>query len=200
MAPSWLRCAGSMGGRVAKAAKKAAKAKKARKPRKPKAIGRPTTYSLKVAGAICERLVEGQSLRAICKDEAMPGLSTVFQWLAAHHEFADLYARAREEQAETLAAEIVEIADEQCTMVRADKHSSRDDDGGGNTEVVFDSAAVARNRLRVDARKWVAAKLKPRVYGDKVQLADADGNKLPPAPQFIVGPVTALVKPEPVEE
>lgn len=186
---------------MAKAAKKAAKAKKTRKPRKPKAIGRPTTYSLKVAGAICERLVEGQSLRAICKDEAMPGLSTVFQWLAAHTEFADLYARAREEQAETLAAEIVEIADEQCTMVRADKHPTvKGQDDEGSLEVVFDATAVARNRLRVDARKWVAAKLKPRVYGDKVQLADADGNKLPPAPQFIVGPVTALVKPEPVEE
>lgn len=46
---------------------------------------------------------------------------------------------------------------------------------GETGEVKLDAAAVARNRLRVDARKWVAAKLKPRVYGDKVQV-DANVN------------------------
>lgn len=148
--------------------------------------GRPTTYSLDMVSTICERLVEGQSLRAICRDDCMPGLSTVFQWLAAHQEFADMYARAREEQAEALAAEIVEIADEE-------KYEPVEVDGV-LVGVRFDSTAVSRNKLRVDTRKWVAAKLKPRVYGDKVQLADADGGKLPPAPQFIVAPVTPLPK------
>ena len=63
-------------------------------------------------------------------------------------------------------------------MVRASKHGVKSDDEGGDVEVVFDSAAVARNRLRVDARKWVAAKLKPRKYGDKVAVGGADD--LPP--------------------
>lgn len=131
--------------------------------------GRPTDYSVEVTSAICARLVEGESLRSICRDEEMPSLATVFNWLARHSEFVDQYARAREEQAETLAAEIIDIADEECTMVRADKHNTKADTDDGLVEVVFDSTAVARNRLRVDARKWVAAKLKPKVYGEKVQ-------------------------------
>lgn len=137
--------------------------------------GRPSEYSQTVAEAITERIADGESLRSICSDEAMPAKSTVFKWLSQQKAFADQYARAREEQAETLASEIVAIADEECTTVRADKHSSRDDDGDGNTEVVFDATAVARNRLRVDARKWVAAKLKPKVYGEKVEHSGAVG-------------------------
>lgn len=131
--------------------------------------GRPSEYRDDLAELICDRIADGESLKAICAEEAMPGRSTVFRWLATHETFRDMYAHAREEQAETLADEIVGISDEECTMIRAAKHGSGDDDGEGNTEVVFDSTAVARNRLRVDARKWVAAKLKPRKYGDKIQ-------------------------------
>lgn len=76
--------------------------------------------------------------------------------------------RARELQAEYMAEDILSIADEECTMVKADKHGSQDDDGQGNTEVVFDSTAVQRNRLRVDARKWLLSKLAPKKYGDKL--------------------------------
>jgi hypothetical protein len=151
-------------------------------------VGRPTDYSLALAAVICDRLSDGESLRAICKDPDMPGKSTVFEWLAAIPEFADLYARAREEQAETLAAEIVAIADEECTMVRASKHGARaDDPESGEVEVVFDATAVARNRLRVDARKWVAAKLKPRVYGDKLALTDGEGKPVAPVEVHIHG-------------
>ena len=89
-------------------------------------------------------------------------------------EFSEQYARAREAQADKLAEETLAIADEDCTMVRADKHGSRDDDGEGNTEVVFDATAVARNRLRVDARKWLASKMAPKKYGDKLAVGGAD--------------------------
>lgn len=132
-------------------------------------MARPTDYATAVADNVCERLADGESLKSICSDEGMPSRSTVFRWLGVHKEFRDMYARAREEQAELLADEIVGISDEEVTMVRADKHGVKDDDGNGNAEVVFDATAVARNRLRVDARKWVAAKLKPKKYGDKLQ-------------------------------
>lgn len=131
-------------------------------------MGRPTDYNEKVADLICERLADGESLRSICADEEMPSKAAVFRWLGKHKEFSDQYARARDEQAETLADELVDIADEQCTMVRADKHGTKADDDEGNTEVVFDATAVARNRLRIDARKWVASKLKPKKYGDRL--------------------------------
>jgi hypothetical protein len=138
-------------------------------------MGRPSDYSEAVADAICERLADGESLRAICADEAMPHRATVFRWLEAHPAFRDQYARAREEQAEALADEIVGIADEECTMVRGSKHPNAKADDDGDLEVAFDATAVARNRLRVEARKWVASKLKPKKYGDRMTHAgDAD--------------------------
>lgn len=130
-------------------------------------MGRPTDYTQAVADAICERIAEGESLRAICReDETMPAMSTVFRWLASNEAFSEQYARAREEQAEALADEIVSIADEVSVTTKVEGK-------GEDAEVVLalDPTAVARNRLRVDARKWVAAKLKPKKYGDKMTLA-----------------------------
>lgn len=122
-------------------------------------IGRPSDYSQDMADRICERIADGESLRAICLDEDMPAKSTVFRWLGIEKSFSDQYARAREEQAEAFADEMVAIADERETIVK---------DEGGATVVAFDSTAVARNRLRIDARKWVASKLKPKKYGERV--------------------------------
>lgn len=130
-------------------------------------MARPSRYTRQLADDICEQLAEGRSLRSICADKKMPNRSTVFRWLADNEKFRDQYARAREEQADVFFEEIIEIADEECTTVRADKHSTSDDDGEGNTLVVFDTTAVMRNRLRVDARKWAAAKLAPKKYGDR---------------------------------
>lgn len=106
--------------------------------------GRPSDYSPAVSDQICERLADGESLRRICQDSDMPNKATVFRWLNAHEEFRDQYARAREEQAETLADEIVLIADTEEDANRA--------------------------RVKIDARKWVAGKLKPKAYGDKQQI------------------------------
>jgi len=150
------------------AAKKAKKAKTAKHPG-----GRPAIYSSALADKICERLAEGESLVQICKDDKMPGRATVMRWLEDSSpvkvEFRDKYARAREAQAEKYAAEIVEIADE--TVIEATYL-------GEEVRLDVSSAAVARNRLRVDARKWIAAKLLPKKYGDKLAIGGADD--LPP--------------------
>jgi hypothetical protein len=93
----------------------------------------------------------------------MPALSTVFLWLSNDRAFMEQYAISREEQAETLADQIVSISDEDSATTKSF--------GEDEVQVVFDSVAVARNRLRVDARKWVASKLKPKKYGDRQVLA-----------------------------
>lgn len=144
-------------------------------------MARPTKFTLVLADQICERLADGESLRSICLSDTMPGKATVFRWLRSHEKFRDQYVRAREAQADALFDEILDIADEDCTMVRADKHGSRDDDGEGNTEVVFDNVAVQRNRLRIDARKWMAGKLRPKVYGDKPDEG-GEGENAQPVP------------------
>lgn len=125
-------------------------------------------YSQEKADLICEALAEGHSLRAICKAEDMPSKANVFRWLAANQDFADQYARAREAQADCLFDDILQIADDGLN------DTYTDDEGRVRT----DHDVIARSRLRVDARKWMAGKLRPKVYGDKIAIGGADD--LPP--------------------
>lgn len=126
-------------------------------------MARPSEFTKEVADEICERISNGESLRAICLDEHMPGKSTVFRWLAADQVFQDQYTRAREAQAETLADEMVDIAD--------DGHNDwMEKNFGEDTRWVENGEAIRRSALRIDTRKWVAARLLPKKYGDKTQL------------------------------
>ena len=139
---------------------------------------------------VLEELASGRSLIAICQSEGRPSFTTFMRWLAEEGEagniLRDKYARAREAQAEVMAEDILAIADEECTTVRADKHGTQDD-GDGKTEVVFDSTAVQRNRLRVDARKWLLSKMAPKKYGDKVTQEHTGPNGGPAQFSLTVG-------------
>ena len=137
-------------------------------PKKP--IGAPTTYNQHLATVICIRIAEGESLRQVLKGEGMPAQSTVYEWLLRHESFAEQYTRAREEQADTLADEIIDIADEQPEVVAViDKKT------GALIEHKLDGAFLQWQKNRIEARKWTAMKLKPKKYGDKLALGgDAD--------------------------
>lgn len=101
-------------------------------------------FTQEVADEICNRIAEGESLRAICNDAHIPHTATVKRWLIndEYEDFRAQYTRAREEQTETFVDQIVSIADEEDDPQRA--------------------------RVRIDARKWVASKLKPKKYGDRI--------------------------------
>jgi len=117
--------------------------------------GRPSKYTEELADEICLLIsTTSQGLNTICKGDDMPSTVTVYAWLKNNKEFLNKYARAREEQADLLADEIIEIADNQ-----------QDDiiEGKVNHE------NINRSRLRVDARKWKASKLAPKKYGEKIQ-------------------------------
>ena len=105
-------------------------------------MGRPTKYSKELVANICIKIANGKSLREICRATDMPALSSIFLWLTEYTAFSEQYARAKEEQSELFADEIVEIADNEPDPQRA--------------------------RVKIDARKWVASKLKPKKYGDKI--------------------------------
>lgn len=122
-------------------------------------MGRPSDYSSELAVLICARMGEGESLRSICRDDAMPALSTVFRWLAGDREFQEQYARAMDARATLLAEEILEISDESSGDAVTDPETGT---------VRMDAEFVARSRLRVDSRKWLAARMAPKKYGDKV--------------------------------
>ena len=136
----------------------------AKAPQAPKKTGR-STYTKQMADIICIRLSEGESLKEIVRSEGMPDRATVYRWLLEQPVFCDMYTRAREEQADTLADEIIAIADEspEINEIR-DKH-------GDVIDVKIDSGYVAYQKQRIEARKWTAMKLKPKKYGDKLELA-----------------------------
>lgn len=129
--------------------------------------GRPCEYTEDKAAAICRRIGDGESLRAICSDDGMPDRHTVFRWLNAFPEFWAQYARARELQVEHWSHEILDIADETTHDTIA-----TDDGERPNNEY------MQRSRLRVDTRKWLMSKLAPRVYGDRIEHTGHGGGPL----------------------
>jgi hypothetical protein len=142
-------------------------------PTRTKKIGRPTIFTKQMALYICTRIAEGESLREIVKTEGVPDRTTVYDWLLRNEEFAHQYTRAREEQADTLADEIIAIADEQPEIIAVvDKKT------GALIEHKLDGAFLQWQKNRIDARKWTAMKLKPKKYGDKLQVAGSKDEPL----------------------
>lgn len=132
-----------------------------------------TTFTEEIGDAICERIALGESVRSICDDEAMPSMSTVFKWLSDNKAFSEQYARAREVQADALFDDIIDIADDG----RNDWMEKKNADGE-NIGWQENGEALRRSQLRIDARKWMAGKLRPKKYGEKLALTDGDGGPL----------------------
>jgi hypothetical protein len=112
--------------------------------------GRPTDFSEDLAAEICGQIAEGKSLRKVCSAKKMPAISTVMKWLAddEHSTFVEQYAHAREAAADALADDIQDISD-------------------GVLNKKYDPQAA---RVAMDGKKWIASKLKPKKYGDKLDL------------------------------
>ena len=126
-------------------------------------------YSEDLGIEIGRRVAEGEPLTKVCKSEGMPHLSTVYRWLREKPEFDRLMRIARFDQASTLFSQAIEIADEP---------PPTDVDADGTQRI--SSAGVQAQRLRVDTRKWAAARLLPKVYGERVELTGAGGEALIP--------------------
>jgi len=136
-----------------------------------KKVGRPSLYSEELADSICEQIVTGKSLVSILKQEGMPSYTQVMKWLDTKEEFADKYARAKAAQADYLADELMEIADNDSLDI------GFTDDG----KPFVKGENIQRSRLRVDTRKWIASKLKPKKYGDyqKREVSGPNGGPVP---------------------
>lgn len=119
------------------------------------------TYTHALGVEIARRMAEGETVNMIGQTAGYPAASTIYMWgTDSAHPFAEMYARARQLYAHKVAAEIVDLAD------------------AGEARM----ANVELLRVRIDARKWAASKIAPKVYGDRVQqdttarieLVDAD--------------------------
>ena len=139
--------------------------------------GRPSEYSKEIVEEICEQIATtNKGIATILKEkDEYPSEKTFYNWLNSENsEFLQLYARAKERQAERLVAEILEISDE----VSHDTLKTEEGSEYANHEW------ISRSRLRVDSRKWLASKLLPKKYGEKLDVT-SDGKALPSATNII---------------
>jgi transcriptional regulator with XRE-family HTH domain len=123
---------------------------------------------------ICEQVSECKTLREIA-EQAGVSKGSLIAWLA---NYPDQYARAREAQADKLAEDLLQIADDG----RNDTYL--DDDGNERTN----QDVIARSRLRVDARKWLAGKMAPKKYGDKIETTHSGSLTITKVERTVVNP------------
>lgn len=133
--------------------------------------GRPTKYNKKMAKKICNLIAthsEGLKKLSTMYDW-MPTESMINKWRVKYSEFRVQYAQAKLLQAELLAESCLDIADDydRDTIVKTNKD--------GEEYEVANNEWINRSRLRVDTRKWLAAKLLPKLYGDAKRVEDLEG-------------------------
>ena len=146
-------------------------------------IGRPSDYTKEIAAEICSQLAEGYSLRTVCSSEDMPSKTTVFRWLSLSNDaewasdFRDQYARAKQEAADAMADELLDIVDD-------GTNDWMEINRGGYKSTIVDQEAVQRSKLRAETRKWLMSKMKPKKYGEKLDLT-SDGKRIEQTPVII---------------
>ena len=122
-------------------------------------------FNQQIADSVCDLLMDGHSLRKSCLEVGIAPM-TVLGWVKANPDYSVQYARAREIGYSLLADGILDISDEKDVEAKYD---------GDDVRLELSATSVARNRLRVDARKWMLSKVLPKIYGDKIQVqGDAD--------------------------
>lgn len=133
--------------------------------------GRPELYTQELADRVCQKIAEGYSMRTVCKPEDMPSIAVVFSWFRKYPGFQEQYARATEERTEAMSEDILDIADDGSNDLMTIQK-------GNHSYEIENKEVTNRSRLRVDTRKWLMAKMKPKKYGDKVDLT-TNGKDLP---------------------
>lgn len=109
----------------------------------PKGRGRPSLYTPETVDRICDRLADGESLKAICRSPGMPSERTVLGWAATRPEFRGQYDFAREMGRETIGHEVLAIADGLFSFPDQVKHARRE----------------------IDALKWRFGRMAPKRRG-----------------------------------
>ena len=116
-------------------------------------VGAPSKFNWTIAEKICKGIEDKKSLASICRPDDMPSTQTVTDWLSKGEKhakdypeyatFLEDYTHARAIQADGFVEEVIEIADD-CPV---------------------DAIHIQLAKLKIDTRKWVAGKMRPKKYG-----------------------------------
>lgn len=121
---------------------------------KKRTVYTPATKA-EASAAVLDAMRSGLSARKAC-EHAKVTPSVFWVWLRDDAELAERYARARDDLIERIADEILSISDQDVPLTAEGKK---------------DWAAVQKQRLQVDSRKWLLSKLAPKKYGDRIEIA-----------------------------
>lgn len=165
-------------------AMKARKAGAARRPTAPpvpkgtkRPTGRPRIHTPELAKRVCDLIMSGKSLRAVCEMDAMPDRQTVLNWI---HEdtagFFGQYRRACAIRTEVHRDECQDIADEGVRHVVMEWSDAKGKTRRVPVMVSLDANEIRHRELRIRTRQWDMIRQAPKVYGDKVGITDGDGN------------------------
>ena len=130
-----------------------------------KGAGRPSKYTKELGDAVCKKIGDGFSMRTVCAPDTMPDMSTVFRWIREDDEFRKQYVLATEERTESHSEALLEMGEE-----AIEKAQDVDPKASG--------AVVQAYKLKADNLKWSMSKMKPKKYGDKLDLTSG-GDRLP---------------------
>lgn len=134
--------------------------------------GRPSDYIQELADKICNELAQGISLRTVCKADDMPSGVAIFRWLRTYPEFRKQYEDAKQESTDAMAEDVLDIADDGTNDYVLDNY-----DKGKTPGYQLNGENIQRSRLRVDTRKWLMSKMKPKKYGEKLDMT-SDGKAI----------------------
>ena len=118
---------------------------------------------------LCDSVVMGMTVREACELEGMPSPNAIYLAVSRNEDWANQYARAREAQLVKWEDDIVEISD-----------NGTNDWMERNGVASVNGEHIQRSKLRVDTRKWVMAKRRPKKYGDRVsqEISGPDGQPI----------------------
>lgn len=125
---------------------------------------------------ICATIANGQLVKDACAEHGITA-GQVREWVAADPELSALYARAREDQAHALAEQALSIATgddltaarEEAVDEASDAMREQGDRLWFQKTQELRAGVIQRDKMRVDTLKWLASKIAPRNYGEKVQ-------------------------------
>jgi hypothetical protein len=126
-------------------------------------VGSPSTYTKEIGEEICLKIsTSDYGLKRLCLENPhWPCRQTILEWRIKIKDFGDMYAKAKQDQVETLVDDCLDIADDTSrdTLIRTNKD--------GEEYEVCNTEWINRSRLRIDTRKFMAQKLAPKIYGDQ---------------------------------
>jgi hypothetical protein len=138
----------------------------------------PLLYSPKMIDKICNYIIEGKSVNAICRMRGMPNRTTIGKWLEKYPEFSDRYIRAKQIQTYFNADELMDMA--------------KDCDGNS-------SSAVQKAKLLVDTQKWISSRMLPKIYGEQTKQIQVEQVINTKALDEVLDKVKSLSQPKPKE-